>query len=52
MQSFKDKGHHEKAMEKAKDLIDKGVGMSEIKEITGLNENDVTKARMKMKGKI
>ena len=44
------KGHHEKAMETAKDLLDKGIGMEEIKEITKLNEHDVIKAKDKMKG--
>ncbi|WP_175413012.1 hypothetical protein [Clostridium sp. AWRP] len=52
MKSHQNKGHHEKSMEKAKDLLHKGTGMGEIKEVTGLNEHDVTKARMKMEGKI
>lgn len=46
------KGHHEHAMEIAKDLIDKGIGSAEIKERTGLNEHDVEKARKKMEGKM
>jgi len=52
MKSHQNKGHHEKAMEKAKDLLHKGTGMEEIKEVTSLNEHDVTKARKKMEGKI
>lgn len=52
MESYKNKGLHEKAMEKAKDLLDKGIGMGEIKEITGLDEHDITKARKKMEGKM
>lgn len=47
----KNKGTHEKAMEQAKDLLDKGVGMGEIKNITELNEHDVIKAKEKMQGK-
>ncbi|AND83762.1 hypothetical protein KM792_12250 [Clostridium tyrobutyricum] len=47
-----DKGCHEKAMEKAKDLLNKGIGMGEIKEITGLDEHNINKARKKMEGKI
>jgi hypothetical protein len=45
------KGHHEEAMEETKDLIDKGIGLAEIKERTGLNNNDVEKARKKMEAK-
>ncbi|MEY8000466.1 hypothetical protein AB8U03_09720 [Clostridium sp. Mt-5] len=52
MEWHKNKGLHEKAMEKAKDLLDKGIGMGEIKEITGLDEHDITKARNKMEGKM
>lgn len=51
MGRWRNKGTHEKSMETAKDLIDKGIGMGEIKEITKLNKHDVTKARMKMEGK-
>ncbi|UZQ49726.1 hypothetical protein [Clostridium kluyveri] len=52
MDSHKNKGFHENAMEKAKDLLNKGIGMEEIKEVTGLNEHDITKARKKMEGKM
>lgn len=41
------KGDHEKAMEKAKRMLDKGCGMAEIVSETGLNEDDVTKAKKK-----
>lgn len=51
MGRWRNRGHHEKAMETAKDLVDKGVGMAEIGEITGLNEQNITKARKKMEGK-
>lgn len=47
----KNKGTHEKAMEQAKDLLDKGVGIGEIKSRTELNEHDVMKAKEKMEGK-
>lgn len=47
----RNKGTHEKAMEQAKDLLDKGVGMGEIKSRTELNEDDVIKAKEKMQGK-
>lgn len=45
------KGVHEKSMEKAKNFLDKGIGMNEIKERTNLNEEDVIKAKEKMEGK-
>lgn len=51
MSTFKNKGQHEEAMEETKDLIDRGVGLSEIKERTGLNNHDVEKARKKMEAK-
>jgi hypothetical protein len=41
------KGGHEKAMEKAKKMLDKGSGMGEIVSETGLSEDDVTKAKKK-----
>ena len=50
MGTFTNKGHHEESMETAKELIDKGIGMREIKERTGLNEHDIEKAREKMEG--
>lgn len=52
MESHKNKGFHEKAMERAKDLLHKGIGMVEIQETTGLKEDDITKARKKMKQKM
>lgn len=42
------KGEHEKAMEKAKDMLDKGCGMGEIVEETSLSEENVLKAKRKM----
>ncbi|MGE5627978.1 MAG: hypothetical protein ACM3X7_07645 [Solirubrobacterales bacterium] len=45
-----EKGQHEKAMEKAKHMIDKGCGMSEITAETKLSEENVLKAMRKMKG--
>ncbi len=50
MGRWRNKGTHERSMENAKDLIDKGIGMAEIKERTGINEQDVTKAKEKMEG--
>lgn len=50
MGRFINKGHHEKAMEETKDLIDRGAGASEIRERTGLNNHDIEKAREKMEG--
>lgn len=41
------KGEHEEAMEKAKEMIDKGCGMGEIIEETHLEEKDVIKAKDK-----
>lgn len=43
------KGEHEKAMEKAKEMLDKGCGMVEIVETTGLSEDNVLKAKRKWK---
>lgn len=42
---------HEEAMEAAKDMLDKGIGMGEIKEVTNLSEHDVKKAKDKMNGR-
>lgn len=42
------KGEHEKAMEKAKDMLDKGCGMGEIVKETHLSEENVMKAKRKM----
>ncbi|WP_180375379.1 hypothetical protein [Clostridium thermarum] len=42
---------HEEAMEDAKHMLDKGIGMGEIKENTGLTEKDIKKAKHKMKRK-
>ncbi|SHI95651.1 hypothetical protein SAMN02745163_01105 [Clostridium cavendishii DSM 21758] len=41
------KGEHEKAMEQAKEMLDKGCGMAEIVSQTHLSEDDVTKAKNK-----
>lgn len=41
------KGQHEESMEKAKELIDKGIGMGKIMEETNLSEKDVIKAKDK-----
>jgi hypothetical protein len=41
------KGEHEKAMNKAKEMLDKGCGMGEIVSETHLVEEDVTKAKKK-----
>jgi len=41
------KGNHEWAMEKAKEMLDKGCGMTEIVEKTHLKEADVIKAKEK-----
>lgn len=45
------KGEHEKNMEEAKDLLNKGIGMGEIKERTGLSEKDIIKAKEKMESR-
>ena len=42
------KGEHEKAMEKAKHLLSKHVGMGEIIERTELTIEEVNKARSRM----
>jgi hypothetical protein len=41
------KGDHERSMEKAKEMIDRGCGMSEIVSETHLKEEDVIKAKKK-----
>jgi hypothetical protein len=51
MGRWRNKGIHEKSMETAKDLLDKGIGMAEIKERTRINEQDIMKAKEKMEGK-
>ena len=43
------KGEHEKAMEKAKEMLDRGCGMGEIVEETNLSEENVMKAKRKWK---
>jgi hypothetical protein len=47
----KRKGQHEEAAEKAQEMLDKGIGMGEIKEETLLNEKDITKVKHKMERK-
>ncbi|MBC8062807.1 MAG: hypothetical protein H7Y18_19420 [Clostridiaceae bacterium] len=41
------KGQHEKSMEKAKEMIDRGCGLSNIMEETHLTEENVLKAKEK-----
>lgn len=41
------KGEHEEAMEKAKEMLDRGCGMAEIKDETNLSEENITKAKRK-----
>jgi len=41
------KGEHEKAMEKAKEMLDKGCGIGDILEETKLSEENVMKAKRK-----
>ncbi len=41
------KGEHEEAMEKAKEMLDKGCGISEIIEETNLSKENVLKAKRK-----
>lgn len=41
------KGEHEKAMEKAKEMIDRGCGVIEIAAETHLSEEDIIKAKDK-----
>ena len=42
-----EKGEHERAMEKAKEMLDKGCGMGEIVKETHLSEENVMKAKRK-----
>lgn len=42
------KGEHERSMEKAKEMIDRGCGMTEITAETHLKEEDVIKAKRKL----
>ena len=42
------KGEHEEAVEKAKEMLDRGCGMSAIVEKTHLSEENVTKAKRKL----
>ena len=41
------KGEHEKAMAKAKEMMDRGCGMSEMEYKTQLSEEDILKAKRK-----
>lgn len=41
------KGEHERSMEKAKEMIDRGCGMGEITAETHLKQEDVIKAKKK-----
>lgn len=41
------KGEHERSMEKAKEMIDKGCGIGEIVSQTHLTEEEVIKAKRK-----
>lgn len=43
------KGEYEEAAERAKDLLDKGVGITEIISMTGLSEDRINKLHKKMK---
>jgi 2-keto-3-deoxy-6-phosphogluconate aldolase len=44
----KKKEKHEVAMEDAKEMLDKGIGMIEISNTTGLDERNINKARRKI----
>lgn len=46
------KGQYEDAAEKAKELLDKGIGITEIISMTGLTEERVNKLNRKMKDKL
>jgi hypothetical protein len=39
---------HEIAMEHAKEMLDKGIGMNEMIDSTGLEQKDINKARHKL----
>ena len=41
------KGEHEKSMEKAKEKLDRGCGLSQVVAETNLKEEDVLKAKKK-----
>jgi len=45
------KGEHENAMEKAKEMLDKGCGMGEIVDKTHLSQENVMKAKKKWEGR-
>lgn len=42
------KGEYEEAAERAKELLDKGVGITEIISVTGLSEDRINKLHKKM----
>lgn len=42
------KGAHEDAVERTRALLDKGIGMAEIKDITHLTEDEITKVKNRM----
>lgn len=44
-----EKGMHEKAMKKTRNLLEQGVGITEIMDITGLSEEDILKEQQKMR---
>lgn len=48
MEKNTNKGDHEKSMEKAKEMIDKGIGLSDIVLETQLKEREVVKAKRKL----
>lgn len=41
------KGEHERAMEKSKEMIDRGCGLSEISAETHLKQEDIIKSKKK-----
>lgn len=45
------KGQYEEAAEKAKELIDKGIGITDIISMTGLTEERINKLHTKMNKK-
>lgn len=42
------KGEHEESMEKAKEMLDRGCGLTEVLSKTHLKEEDVMKAKRKL----
>ncbi|MCM8710072.1 hypothetical protein M2651_03395 [Clostridium sp. SYSU_GA19001] len=42
---------HKVAMEDAKEMLDKGIGMAEISNSTGLDDRNINKARRKLEDK-